>query len=30
MREVNEMDSMCGVPDNELTDQFEAAIRIDV
>ena len=29
MLEVNELDSMCGISDDELTERFEAAIRID-
>ena len=29
MTEMNELDSMCGISDDELTERFEAAIRID-
>ena len=29
MQEDNELDSMCGISDDELTQRFEAAIRID-
>ena len=29
MCEINELDSMCGISDDELTERFEAAIRID-
>ena len=27
--EVNELDSMCGISDDELTERFKEAIRID-
>ena len=29
MRETNELDSTCGISDNELTERFKASIRID-
>lgn len=29
MAEVNELDSMCGITDDELTERFKEAIRID-
>ena len=27
--EINELDSMCGISDDELTERFKEAIRID-
>ena len=29
MLEMNELDSMCGISDDELTERFKEAIRID-
>ncbi len=29
MMSVNELDSMCGITDEELTERFKEAIRID-
>lgn len=29
MLEMNELDSMCGITDDELTERFKEAIRID-
>ncbi len=29
MAEYNDLDLMCGISDNELTERFKAAIRID-
>ncbi len=29
MLETNELDSMCGITDDELTERFKEAIRID-
>lgn len=29
MAEVNELDSMCGITDDELTERFKEAIRIE-
>lgn len=29
MSEKNELDSMCGITDDELTERFKEAIRID-
>ena len=29
MLEMNEFDSMCGISDDELTERFKEAIRID-
>ncbi len=29
MAETNELDSTCGISDEELTERFKAAIRID-
>lgn len=29
MADVNELDSTCGITDDELTERFKAAIRID-
>ena len=29
MAEANELDSMCGVSDDELTERFKEAVRID-
>lgn len=29
MDEINELDSTCGVPDNELTERFIEAVRIE-
>ncbi len=29
MSEINELDSTCGISDDELTERFKASIRID-
>lgn len=29
MKEINELDSMCGISDEELTKRFHESIRID-
>jgi len=29
MKKVNELDSTCGISDEELTERFKASIRID-